>query len=43
MNNKIAPKYHVHYIISPKLILCITDIMLFSLTHANNHIAHKDD
>ena len=42
MNNKIAPKY-VHYVVLLKLISHITDIMLFSLAYANNHIAPKGD
>ena len=43
MDNINLPKYHVHYIVTPKLISHITDITLFSPTHANNHIAPKDD
>ena len=42
-NKKNALKYQVHSVVSPRLILCITDIAHFSLAHANNHIAPKDD
>ena len=43
MDNINSPKYHVHYIVTTKPILHITDNTLFSPTHANNHIAPKDD
>ena len=43
MDNINLPKYHVHYIDRPKLISNITNVALFLPTHANNHIAPKDD
>ena len=43
MDNINLPKYRVHHIVTSKPILCITNITLFSSTHANNHIAPKDD
>ena len=43
MDNINLPKYHVCYVVTPKLILHITDVALYSSTHANNHIAPKDD
>ena len=43
MDNINSPKYHVHYIVTLKLILHITDVAPLSPTHANNHIAPKDD
>ena len=43
MDNINSLKYHVHYVVTLKLRLHITDVMLFLPTHANNHIAPKDD
>ena len=43
MDNADSPEYHVHYIVTPKLIPCITDVTPFSPTHANSHITPKDD
>ena len=43
MDNINSSKYCVHYVVAPKVILHNTDIVLFSPTHANNHIAPKDD
>ena len=43
MNNINLPKYCVYHIVKLKPISCITDVMIFSSTHANNHIAPKND
>ena len=37
------PKYCMHYVIIPELILHSADVALVLPTHANNHITPKDD
>ena len=37
------PKYCIHYVIIPELILHSADVALVSPSHANNHNAPKDD
>ena len=41
-DNVNSPKYCMHYVIIPELILHSADVALVLPTHANNHITPKD-